>query len=128
MIKITFYKRDGVYYRFHEEGHSGLAESGNDILCSAVSAMTMLIINAIVESYESDVEYDIDDDSADITVTARDALPESGADERKQYAISGLLRAYFLQLLDLTEDYYQYLSVREVEESGGGKKNNNGGK
>ncbi|MGI6203456.1 MAG: ribosomal-processing cysteine protease Prp [Eubacteriales bacterium] len=122
MIKVTFYKRNGVYYRFREEGHSGYADAGSDILCSAVSAMTMLIINAIVESFESDVDYHIADDSADITVTAHDALPETGADERKQYAISGLLKAYFLQLKDLTEDYYDYLSVQEVEENDGGPK------
>lgn len=122
MVKVTFYKRNGVYYRFHEEGHSGYAESGSDILCSAISAMTMLIINTIEVAWESNVEYDIDDDTADITVTARDALPESGADEQKQYAISGLLRGYFLQLSDLTEDYYNYLSVSEVEECDGGKR------
>jgi len=122
MIKVTFYKRDGVYYRFHEEGHSGMAESGHDVLCAAISAMTMLIINTIEVSWASDVEYDIDDITADITVTARDALPETGADERKQYAISGLLQAYFLQLMDLTEDYFDYLSVDEVEEMDGGSK------
>lgn len=117
MIKITFYKRGGIFYRFHEEGHSGLAEAGDDVLCSAVSAMTMLIINTVEVSWASDIEYDIDDETADITVTARDALPESGADERKQYAIAGLFQSYFLQLMDLTEEYYEYLSVDEVEET-----------
>ncbi|HHW25125.1 MAG TPA: ribosomal-processing cysteine protease Prp [Bacillota bacterium] len=122
MIKVTFYRRNGVYYRFHEEGHSGLAEYGSDILCAAISAMTMFIINTIEVAWESNVEYDIDDETADITVTARDALPESGADEKKRYAISGLLYGYYLQLLDLTEDYYDYLSVKEVEECGGVRK------
>lgn len=117
MLKITFYKRDGIYYRFHETGHSGLAEAGDDVLCSAISAMTMLIINTVEVSWASDIEYDIDDDSADITVTALDALPETGADERTQYAIAGLFQAYFLQLMDLTEEYYEYLSVEEIEET-----------
>ncbi len=116
MIKITFYKRDGVYYRFHETGHSGLAEAGDDVLCSAISAMTMLIINTVEVSWASDIEYNIDDETADITVTAPEALPENCSDERKQYAISGLFQSYFLQLMDLTEEYYEYLSVDEVEE------------
>lgn len=117
MIKITFYKRDGVYYRFHETGHSGLSEAGDDVLCSAISAMTMLIINAVEVSWASDIDYEIDDETADITVTAHDALPGRCKDERKQYAVAGLFQAYFLQLMDLTEEYYEYLSVEEADET-----------
>ena len=51
MTTITFFKKNGVYYGFKETGHSGFAEEGNDIVCSALSAMTMLIINAIEVSY-----------------------------------------------------------------------------
>ncbi|MBE6670876.1 MAG: ribosomal-processing cysteine protease Prp [Ruminococcaceae bacterium] len=116
MIKFTFFKRDGVYYGFEENGHAGYAESGDDIVCSAVSAMTMLIINAIEVAYASDVEYTINEDTTDIKVVARGALPEFEADERKRFAISGLIEAYFLQLNDMLEEYYDYLDVSEQEE------------
>ena len=116
MIKFTFFKRDGVYYGFEEKGHAGYAESGDDIVCSAVSAMTMLIINAIEVAYASDVEYTINEDTTDIKVVARGALPEVEADERKRFAISGLIEAYFLQLNDMLEEYYDYLDVSEQEE------------
>ncbi len=115
MVKITFLKRDGVYYGFEESGHAGYAESGDDIICSAISAMTMLIINTVEVAYASDVEYTIDEETTDIKVIARDALPESEADEKKQYAISGLMYSYYLQLVDMIEDYYEYLEVDERE-------------
>ncbi len=115
MIKITFLKRDGVYYGFREVGHAGYDESGNDIVCAAVSAMTMLVVNAIEVSYASDVIYNIDDSTADVEVLALGALPENGEDENKQYAIAGLLQSYYLQLVDMTEDYYEYLDVEEIE-------------
>ena len=51
MTKLTFFKRNGIYYGFEEKGHTGLAEEGNDVLCAALSAMTLLIINAIDGSY-----------------------------------------------------------------------------
>ena len=70
MTKIIFYKTNGVFYGFEEQGHTGYGESGDDILCSALSAMTMLIINAIEVSYASDVEYTIDDATADIDLAA----------------------------------------------------------
>ncbi len=116
MIKFTFFKRDGVYYGFEEKGHAGYAESGDDIVCSAVSAMTMLIINAIEVSYASDVEYTIDEDTTDIKVVARGALAEFEVDERKRFAISGLIEAYYLQLNDMLEEYYDYLDVSEQED------------
>ena len=115
MTTITFYKADGYYYGFEEQGHTGFAESGDDILCSALSSMTMLIINAIEVSYASDVEYTIDEETTDIRLIAKSALPKYESDSKKQYAVSGLIQAYFYQLMDLVEEYYDYLDVREVE-------------
>ena len=116
MIKFTFFKRDGVYYGFEEQGHAGYAESGDDIVCAAVSAMTMLIVNAIEVSYASDVEYTIDEDTTDIKVVARGALAEFEEDEKKRFAIYGLIEAYYLQLNDMLEEYYDYLDVTEKED------------
>ena len=115
MTTITFYKADGFYYGFEEQGHTGYGESGEDILCSALSSMTMLLINAIEVSYDSVVDYTIDEETTDIRVIAKSALPKYEKDERKQYAVSGLIQAYFYQLMDLVEDYYEYLDVVEIE-------------
>ena len=115
MTTITFYKTGGFYYGFEEQGHTGYGEAGDDILCSALSSMTMLIINAIEVSYASDVEYTIDEKTTDIRLIAKSALPKYEKDEKKQYAVSGLIQAYFFQLMDLVEEYYDYLDVKEVE-------------
>ena len=115
MTTITFYKTGGFYYGFEEQGHTGYGESGDDILCSALSSMTMLIINAIEVTYGSNVDYTIDEQTTDIRLIAKSALPKYEKDEKKQYAVSGLIQAYFYQLMDLVEEYYDYLDVREVE-------------
>ena len=115
MTTITFYKSNGIYYGFEEQGHTGYGESGDDVLCAALSSMTMLIINAIEVSYASSVDYQIDDVTTDIRVIVKSALPKYESDEKKQFAVSGLIQAYFLQLMDLIEDYYDYLDVKEIE-------------
>jgi len=115
MTTITFYKSGGFYYGFEEQGHTGFADAGDDILCSALSSMTMLIINSIEVSYASSVEYTIDEETADIKLIAKSALPKYEKDEKKQFAVSGLIQAYFLQLMELLEDYYDYLDVKEIE-------------
>ena len=115
MTTITFYKTDGFYYGFEEKGHTGYGESGDDVLCAALSSMTMLLVNAIEISYASSVDYTIDEKTTDIKVIAKSALPKYESDEKKQYAISGLIQAYFFQLMDLVEDYYEFLDVKEIE-------------
>ena len=115
MTKFTFFKHDGIFYGFEEEGHTGFGEAGDDILCAAISAMTMLIINTIEVSFASDVTYDIDEKSTNIKVIAHDALPENCPDEKKRFAVSGLIQGYFYQLSDMLEEYYEYLDVTEKE-------------
>ena len=115
MTKVTFFKRGGVYYGFRETGHTGYGEAGDDILCSALSAMTMLIINTVEISYASEIEYTIDDSTTEITVRCPAALPDSGTDDRKRYAIAGLFQGYYYQLIDLVEEYYDFLDVDTEE-------------
>ena len=77
MTTITFYKTGGFYYGFEEQGHTGFAESGEDILCSALSSMTMLIINAIEVTYASTVDYTIDE--------VHNRIPEYNLDPVHEY-------------------------------------------
>ena len=111
MTKIVFYRSGGVFYGFEECGHSGYGEEGDDILCAALSAMTMLIINTVEVAYASDIDYSIDEGATRVVVRAKSALPEYEEDERKRYAISGLFMSYFYQLNDMLEEYYDFLDV-----------------
>ena len=115
MTKIVFFKSGDSYWGFEEQGHTGFAESGEDILCSALSSMTMLIINAIEIAYASRVDYEIDEETTNVRVSVRSALSDYEADEKKRYAISGLIMAYYYQLNDLVEEYYDYLEVEVIE-------------
>ena len=111
MTKIVFFRSGGTYYGFEEQGHAGYGEAGDDIVCAAISAMTMLVINTIEVAYASDVDYSIDEGATHIMVRSKAALPEFEEDERKRYAISGLFLSYFYQLNDMVEEYYDYLDV-----------------
>ncbi len=116
MTKITFLRRNGIFWGFHETGHTGFGEEGDDILCSAISAMTMLILNTLEVSYECPVDYKIDEKTTDITVKCKSALPEFEKNPKKQFAAAGLFEGYFYQLNDLVEEYYEFLDVDVVEE------------
>lgn len=115
MIHIVFYEQGGIYYGFEETGHSGFDEAGHDVVCAAVSAMTMFLINTVEVGYACDIQYTIDEKTTDVRILAASALPEYEPDEKKQFAVAGLLQSYYLQLCDMLEDYYEYLDVKCVE-------------
>ena len=111
MTKIVFYRSGGSFYGFEEKGHTGYGEAGEDILCAAISSMTMLLVNTIEVAYASDVEYEVNEGATEIKVRSKAALVEFEEDERKRYAVSGLFLSYFYQLNDMIEEYYDYLDV-----------------
>ena len=47
MIKITVFKHTGEYRGFVISGHAGYADEGYDIICSAVSALSVTTVNAL---------------------------------------------------------------------------------
>ncbi len=47
MITVTVFKKSGACRGFVCEGHAGYAEEGYDIICSAVSALTVNAVNSI---------------------------------------------------------------------------------
>ena len=91
MTKIVFFRSDGIFYGFEEQGHTGYGEEGDDILCSAISAMTMFLINTVEVAFSSSIDYEIDDGTTTIRVTCKSALPEFEEDDTKRYAVSGSL-------------------------------------
>ena len=111
MTKIVFFRSGGTFYGFEEQGHTGYGDAGDDVLCAALSAMTMLIINTIEVAYASDVDYSVNEGATHIMVRSKAALPEFESDENKRYAVSGLFLSYYYQLNDMIEEYYDYLDV-----------------
>ena len=71
MTKVKFFRSGGSFYGFEEQGHTGYASAGEDILCAALSAMTMLIVNTIEVAYASDVEYDVNEGATEIKVKSK---------------------------------------------------------
>ena len=112
-----FFRSGGVFYGFEEQGHTGYGEAGDDILCAAISSMTMLLINTIEVAYASGVDYDIDEGATKIRVRAKAALPEFEADDYKRYAVSGIMMGYYCQLSDMLEEYGDFLDVSVKDQS-----------
>ena len=53
MITVTIYKKSNQYLGFDINGHAGYAEEGSDIICAAVSVLSLNTLNSI-EAFTED--------------------------------------------------------------------------
>lgn len=104
MITVTFFKSDDLICGFKVSGHSGYADEGQDIVCSAVSSATYMAVNTIT---------DIQHLSADVTendglINLRMSLQEA---PKAKVTLDGLS----LHLTALSEQFSKYIKVKISE-------------
>ena len=119
MTTVTFYQSNQVLYGFSTEGHTGYADAGSDILCAAVSSLTIFVVNTIETELNVPVvvdEREDDEDNASITLEVPALFSETLSDADK-YAVRHLIESYRRQLIEMEGDYPEYIRVltREKE-------------
>jgi uncharacterized protein YsxB (DUF464 family) len=103
MTKITFYQReDGTFRGFDSCDHAGYAEEGQDIVCSAVSALVINFVNSLDVLTGDSYQVDVQEDEAKMNVVFTEELSAEG---------SLLLRSLILGLQSLEEEHGQHLDV-----------------
>ena len=96
MIRAKFNIRKGS---FTIKGHSGSAESGQDIICAAVSSAAYMAVNTITEILGEDVEADVDDGYMKITLCGN------------SNAAKDILRGLELHVKELSKDYPDFIKI-----------------
>ena len=67
MTKVTIYKnKENVCVGFRVEGHAGMSEEGTDIVCAAISMLTINTMNAIEQFTDTSFRQDVDETSSSI--------------------------------------------------------------
>ena len=100
MITVKLFGKNGKITGVRSSGHSGLAESGNDILCAAVSTLVQTAYLAISDIYGK-VDY-----------KKGDGLFEFNVPEGHDAEV--IIRAMYLGLQDLSSGYPQNLKLEEA--------------
>ena len=101
MITCSFTKSNGKFVKFRISGHSGYAEAGSDIVCAAVSAMAMLTVNNITDSFGIPARVTADEEGPVI-----DFALES--DDERGYA---LIAGFWRELSELATGYPDFVRV-----------------
>ena len=106
MIKITFQKQNGEYKSVISEGHAEFAESGDDIVCSAVSVLLINTANSL-ESF-TDSLLGSDSDDGVLTIVLKDMI-----DEKAKVLMDSLKLGLETVRDEYGEDYLQ-IDYKEV--------------
>ena len=77
MITVTIYKKSNQYLGFDINGHAGYAEEGSDIICAAVSVLSLNTLNSI-EAFTED-EFSGEQGDGSLTCTFPEPLSEKAA-------------------------------------------------
>ena len=106
MIRILITKHEKQYRGFCVSGHAGFAESGSDIVCAAVSALSIHTVNGIEAYTQTAVEY-----------TSEDGLLTVNFPGELTTEAQVLMDAYVSSLKQTIQQYgrqYIHLEIREV--------------
>ena len=105
MIKAQFFAdRSGRITGFHIKGHSGLADSGEDVLCAFVSSAAYMAANTITDIINADAKAQASDGDMKVQVAKKDL-------DKCQVILAG----FRLHLLETEKQYPENLKVINTE-------------
>ena len=87
MIQVIVKKQKDSITGFHIEGHSGYAERGSDIICSAVSALAINCVNSIEEFTQDEFSVGTDEERGMIDFDLADLPADFKAIHTRQHQI-----------------------------------------
>ena len=107
-MEVRFYKDSkGTVYGFQVSGHSDYSPEGNDVLCSAVSALTITTVNAIETFTDDPVRIEaVNEEEGFLHFELKSVSEKSKL----------LLDSLILGIKDIERSYDRYLSVIEEEQ------------
>lgn len=105
-IVTVFQDRNHSYVGFSCSGHAGYARAGEDIVCSAISVLTINTINSISSFTDAKFSLESKEETGDLKM-----LLETPVDED-----AGLLmRSLVLGLQGIHENYQDYMTLNFKE-------------
>lgn len=110
MIRVNIYhNKQGDIFGFRLIGHADFAEAGSDIVCAAVSILTINTINSIELFTSEDFECDSDENKGGYLSFN---LPDT-KEGKANHDVQLLLKAMLNGLNDIQNEYGCYISINE---------------
>ena len=106
MIDIVLYKKNGINTGYKVSGHAGYDDHGYDVLCAAISVLTINTANTIEVLTDDTFRTDMDDDGFLHLQMTGDISHDT----------SVLLSAFEIGVTSISEEYGRdYIQIRNEE-------------
>ena len=109
MIYINIKKKDKYIQTIEAVGHSGYAESGKDIVCSAVSTLMQSLILGLEKVLKIQPSVEMDENVPIIKVETNLDI-----DENTQSHVQVLMKTTRLGLKDIADSYPKFIKIKEM--------------
>ena len=107
MTEILFVKSNGKYRGFECHGHAGYADEGEDIICAALSVLTINTINSLDLITKDEIDVETDDISGDMKVYFKKDSSKGG---------ELLMESLLLGLTSIASQYGEQFVKVEIQE------------
>lgn len=104
MTKIKILKNDGNFVGFVVKGHSGYAESGNDLVCASISILVYTVLNSLNEVAgvaEEDMDVNIDEKKGFTSLKLK----------KVDYSTEVIFNVFIVGITMLAESYSDYVTL-----------------
>lgn len=110
MINAKITHENGQIIDFEMTGHADFAEYGSDIVCAAVSVLTISTVNGLTAVANVAADVDMDDENGGFMHVIIPSL----SDEKQRLQAQAILQTFEKGLLDVTAQYGQYIQTAVI--------------
>ena len=109
MINVIVIKEKQTIKTIEATGHSGYAEHGADIVCSAVSTLMETLANGLTEVVKAKAKVVVDEEIPHLSVT----LTEEDQEKCKYAQV--LMQATLLGIKGVADGYSKFIKIKEKQ-------------
>ena len=109
MINVIVIKEKQTIKTIEATGHSGYAEHGADIVCSAVSTLMETLANGLTEIVKANANIIVDEEIPHLSVT----LAEEDQEKCKNAQI--LMQSTLLGLKGVAQEFSKFIKIKEKQ-------------
>ena len=109
MINVIVIKGKQTIKTIEATGHSGYAEHGQDIVCSAISTLMETLANGLIEIVKADVKVVVDENIPHLSVTLND-----NDKEKCKYA-QVLMQSTLLGIKSVAKEFFKFIKIKEKQ-------------
>ena len=109
MINVIVIKEKQTIKTIEATGHSGYAEEGSDIVCSAVSTLMETLANGLTEVVKANVKVVLDETVPHLSVTLNEE------DKEKCKYAQVLMQSTFLGIKGVSQGFSKFIKIKEKQ-------------